>query len=114
MSQTLWNRDLGQRRGGGLGGGAFLRAWGLPRGHNSPNRRFRALGRGRSRVTPDSPGSAQRPPISEDATVIRAYDALALIPTARTAFSYQPKDLKSVRRAVPKRFLFARVALCLP
>jgi hypothetical protein len=64
---------------------------------------------------PQTPPAARKdPPISEDATVIRAYGALALIPTARTAFSYQPKDLKSVRRAVPKRFLLARVALCLP
>src|SRR6516165_3527422 len=31
-------------------------------------------------------------------------DALALIPIDRAAFSYQPKDLKSVRRAVRTRF----------
>jgi hypothetical protein len=30
--------------------------------------------------------------------VIEAYGALALIPIDRAAFSYQPKDLKSVRR----------------
>jgi hypothetical protein len=37
--------------------------------------------------------------------VIGAYDALALMPTDRAAFSYQPKDLKSVCRAVRTRFL---------
>jgi hypothetical protein len=37
---------------------------------------------------------------------VSAYDALALIPTERAAFSYQPKDLKSVCRVVRKRFLF--------
>jgi hypothetical protein len=36
-----------------------------------------------------------------------AYDARALIATDRAAFSYQPKDLKSVSRAVRKRFLLA-------
>jgi hypothetical protein len=39
--------------------------------------------------------------------IIRAYDALALIPTDRAAFSYQPNDLKSVCRAVRTRFLLA-------
>jgi hypothetical protein len=38
-----------------------------------------------------------------------AYDALALIPIDRAAFSYHPKDLKSVRRAVRDRFLLATV-----
>ncbi len=37
---------------------------------------------------------------------ISAYDARALIPTERAAFSYQPKDLKSVCRGVRRRFLF--------
>jgi hypothetical protein len=36
-----------------------------------------------------------------------AYDARALIATDRAAFSYQPKDLKSVSRALRKRFLLA-------
>jgi hypothetical protein len=33
------------------------------------------------------------------------YGALALIPIERAAFSYQPKDLKSARRALRDRFL---------
>jgi hypothetical protein len=33
------------------------------------------------------------------------YGALALMPMDTAAFSYQPNDLKSVRRAVRKRFL---------
>jgi hypothetical protein len=37
---------------------------------------------------------------------LSAYDARALIPTERAAFSYQPKDLKSVCRGVRRRFLF--------
>ena len=36
---------------------------------------------------------------------ISAYDALALMPTDKAAFSYQPKDLKSVCRGVRARFL---------
>jgi hypothetical protein len=36
---------------------------------------------------------------------ISAYDALALMPTDKAAFSYQPKDLKSVCRGVRVRFL---------
>jgi hypothetical protein len=36
--------------------------------------------------------------------VVSACDALALIPIARAAFSYQPKDLKSVRRTLRNRF----------
>ena len=47
-----------------------------------------------------------------------AYDALALMPTDRAAFSYQPKDLKSVCRAVRTRFLldefFGRGPIDLP
>ena len=50
--------------------------------------------------------------------VIGAYDALALMPTDRAAFSYQPKDLKSVCRAVRTRFLldefFGRGPIDLP
>jgi hypothetical protein len=34
------------------------------------------------------------------------YDALALIPTDRAAFSYQPNVLKFVRRGAATRFLF--------
>lgn len=34
---------------------------------------------------------------------------LTLIPIDRAAFSYQPKDLKSVRRAVRDRFLLDTV-----
>jgi hypothetical protein len=40
---------------------------------------------------------------------ISVYDALALIPTERAAFSYQPNDLKSVCRGVRRRFLFDAV-----
>src|SRR3981081_4722903 len=50
--------------------------------------------------------------------VIGAYDALALMPTDRAAFSYQPKDLKSVCRAGLTPFLldefFARGPIDLP
>jgi hypothetical protein len=36
--------------------------------------------------------------------IVSAYDALALIPIDRAAFSYQTEDLKSLRRAVRNRF----------
>jgi hypothetical protein len=45
----------------------------------------------------------------QSSVIISAYDALALIPIDRAAFSYQPKDLKSVRRAVRDRFLLDTV-----
>src|SRR5262249_60358577 len=40
--------------------------------------------------------------------VVSACDALALIPIARAAFSYQPKDLKFVRRTLRNRFPLGR------
>src|SRR5262245_13696561 len=40
--------------------------------------------------------------------VVSACDALALIPIAKAAFSYQPKDLKFVRRTLRNRFPLGR------
>lgn len=46
---------------------------------------------------------------SRDVTFNGVYEALALMPTDSAAFSYQPKDLKSVCRGVRARFLLAAV-----
>jgi len=47
----------------------------------------------------------RKDPLRDAQPDISAYDALALMPTDKAAFSYQPKDLKSVCRAVRARFL---------
>jgi len=47
----------------------------------------------------------RKDPLRDAQPDISAYDALALMPTDKAAFSYQPKDLKSVCRAVRTRFL---------
>src|SRR5262249_12158816 len=52
--------------------------------------------------------SERRPRVTEAHPVVRACDALALIPIARAAFSYQPKDLKFVRRTLRNRFPLGR------
>src|SRR5262249_36349407 len=52
--------------------------------------------------------SERRPRVTEAHPVVRACDALALIPIARAAFSYQPNDLKFVRRTLRNRFPLGR------
>ena len=67
-------------------------------------RRRDALTKYATRRCPTDTPWSQRP--RRDAQPdISAYDARALMPTDKAAFSYQPKDLKSARRAVRKRFL---------
>jgi hypothetical protein len=67
-------------------------------------RRRDALTKHATRRCPTDTPWSQRP--QRDAQPdISAYDALALMPTDKAAFSYQPKDLKSVCRGVRARFL---------
>ena len=75
----------------------------IERGRMGKRRRDALTKHATRRCPTDTPWS-QRP--RRDAQPdISAYDALALMPTDKAAFSYQPKDLKSVCRGVRARFL---------
>ena len=75
----------------------------IERGRMGRRRRDALTKHATRRCPTDTPWS-QRP--RRDAQPdISAYDALALMPTDKAAFSYQPKDLKSVCRGVRARFL---------
>ena len=75
----------------------------IERGRMGRRRRGTLTKHATRRCPTDTPWS-QRP--RRDAQPdISAYDALALMPTDKAAFSYQPKDLKSVCRGVRARFL---------
>ena len=71
------------------------------------NRVIRRTGaRSQVRATQEILTSGERhAPSHHNRRLSEPYGALALIPIERAAFSYQPKDLKSARRALRDRFL---------
>src|SRR5258707_11189039 len=59
----------------------------------------------RNARNPDQRLGERHAPSHHNRRLSEPHGALALIPIERAAFSYQPKDLKSARRALRDRFL---------